>query len=263
MPARNIDQVALPILEVSEVLTDADLVELIRTGREDLQMASARRREVSGAVADALVATENERVVTELVGNDRADLSETALVRVVERFGGVDNIQGAMVHRSRLPVAVAERLVVQLSEQLCDYLVKHHELSADTASEIVLRARERATLNLVSDKAGEEDVLALTALLAANGRLTPSLVLRALCVGDLVFFEASLAALAGVPIDNARVLIHDGGPLGLKSIHNKAGLPPSLLPTIRTALAIAGETRSEERRVGKESGSTCRSRWST
>src|SRR3546814_4316802 len=95
----DIGQVALPIRELSEVLTDADLFGLTRTAKVDRQMAIARLREVSGAVADALVATENERVVTELVGNDRADLSETALVRVVERFGGVDNIQGAMVHR--------------------------------------------------------------------------------------------------------------------------------------------------------------------
>src|SRR3546814_7658773 len=73
MLARDIDQVALPILEFSEVLTDADLVELIRPAKEDRQMAIARRREVSGARADALLATEHVRVGTELVGKAPAD----------------------------------------------------------------------------------------------------------------------------------------------------------------------------------------------
>lgn len=240
--ARDIDSVALPVLEFSDVLTDEDLLELIAEAKVERQEAIARRREVSGVVADALVETGSERVVTALVGNDGADLSELTLSRVVDRFGENGEVQTAMVRRSRLPISVSERLVAKLSDHLRDYLVKHHELSVDTASDIVFRARERTILNLASGDAGEDDVVQLTTQLAAKGRLTPSLVLRALCIGDLVFFEAAMAALAGVPVENARILIHDRGPLGLKSIHEKAGLPATLLPTIRTALQIASET---------------------
>src|SRR3546814_13193220 len=39
-----------------------------------------------------------------------------------------------------------------------------------------------------------------------------------------------------------------------------AGLPPET--AVRAAFDLAGPTRSEERRVGKEWVSTCRSRWS-
>lgn len=53
--ARDIDDVALPILETSEVFTDEDLVELVREVPETKQMAIARRNSLSAPVTDALI----------------------------------------------------------------------------------------------------------------------------------------------------------------------------------------------------------------
>ena len=78
--------------------------------------------------------------------------------------------------------------------------------------------------------------------LARGGRLTPSLLIRSLCTGDMTFFEVALSHLAKVPILNARLLIHDGGKLGLKSLYEKAGLPPALLTVVRIAVEVAHET---------------------
>ncbi len=89
------------------------------------------------------------------------------------------------------------------------------------------------------------DLEQLVAQLCDNGRLTPSLILRALCIGDLGFMEASLAALAGIPLVNARTLIHDQGPLGLKSLYDSAGLPPELYPAFRAAVDVANQTQHD------------------
>lgn len=240
--ARDIDQVAFPILEFSEVLTETDLVSLVRDSADARKLAIARRSSVPGSVADALVDTGSAEVVGALVGNEGAALSDAALGRVVDRFGTDEGVQGAMVGRTKLPVAIAERLVATLSDRLRDHLVARHELSPDTASELVLRARERATLNLVPGDVVAGDVHQLAAGLHANRRLTPSIVLRALCVGDMAFFEAAMAVRAGVPLENARILIHDQGQLGLTSIYRKADLPPALLSSFRAAVAIVGET---------------------
>jgi len=90
-----------------------------------------------------------------------------------------------------------------------------------------------------------EEIAALVDQLLNNGRLTPSIVLRALCVGDLSFFEHALSALAGVPVANARVLIHDEGSLGLKSLYQKAGMPAGLLPAYRSALEMVKNAELE------------------
>jgi hypothetical protein len=53
------------------------------------------------------------------------------------------------------------------------------------------------------------------------------------------FFETALAVLAGIVVENAKILVHDLGPLGLASLWGKAGRPASLLPSIRAAVAAA------------------------
>ena len=75
-----------------------------------------------------------------------------------------------------------------------------------------------------------------------NQRLTPSLVLRALCMGDTGFFEMAMAVMANVAVTNARLLIHDPGRLGLKSLYAKTTMPPRLLPAIRIAIDVIRET---------------------
>lgn len=239
--AKDVEEVALPILEDAVVLTDEDLVELVRTSPASKQEAIARRADVSESVSDALVDVGNEQVVATLVGNKGARITEQSLTRVVDKFGDSGLVQDPLVRREKLPVTVAERLVVVVSERLRDYLVTHHELSPHIAADMVLQSRERATVNLVSSSS-EEDVEKLVMQLYRNKRLTPSLVLRALCMGDMPFFEAAIAIMANVPIVNARILIHDAGRLGLKSLYDKSGMPPRLLSAVRVAIDVVHET---------------------
>lgn len=240
--ANDIDSVAAPILEFSDLLSVPDLVDLVRNGHEARQIAIARRKEVPAELADALIETDNAHVVGTLVGNNGATLSEAGLNRIVDRFGDMPAIQEPLVKRDRLPIAVAERLVARLSDHLRDYLVAHHDLTIDSASELILKARERATVNLIGEGKGTADVERLARQLYANGRLTPSLVLRALCAGDVLFFEVAISTMAKVKLPNARRLIHDPGMLGLQSLCTRAGLPPSLQGAIRMALDVAQET---------------------
>ncbi|MGQ9365219.1 DUF2336 domain-containing protein [Azospirillum sp. ST 5-10] len=240
--ARDVEAVAIPILSVSQVLTDADLLEVIRAGGDAKQTAVAQRPAVSASVAEALVETAGERAVAALVANEGADLGEKTLGRVLDRFGDSEAVQAPLVHRSRLPVTVAERLVAVVSEKLQNYLVAHHDLPAKTASDLILQSRERATVGLFTGESDELALERLVAQLARTGRLTPSLMVRALCMGDVAFFEAAMAQRAGVPLTNARLLIHDVGPLGLKSIYEKAKMPAALLPACRIALDVTSQT---------------------
>jgi uncharacterized protein (DUF2336 family) len=52
----------------------------------------------------------------------------------------------------------------------------------------------------------------------------------------------ALAVLANVPVVNARILIHDAGRLGLKSLYAKTTLPPRLMPAFRVAVDVVHET---------------------
>lgn len=253
--ASDIDSVALPILEFSSALTEADLVELVHTRMaEERHAAIARRAGLQGAVAEALVeATDSPDVIETLVANQTAELAESTLTKVVDRFGDNERIQAPLVRREGLPLAIAERLVARVSDNLRDYLISQHDIAPDTANELMMSARERATVGLVGDETDEQSLMRLVENMHVNGRLTPSLILRALCCGDIMLFEMAVARLARVPVHNARVLIHDGGPLGFKSIFQKAGLPDALLNVFRLALDVLSQTGFQERDYDRDS----------
>ncbi len=249
--AKDVDSVALPVLQFSEVLSDEDLIEIVRSQGATKQVAIAGRPSVSEVVSSALVETENENVVTTLVANTGAEISEKSLHKVVEDFGDSEAIQDAMVHRPKLPVTVAERLVTLVSENLKEELAKRHEMSDSMATDLILQSRERATITL-SSESDDEDVERLIRQLRKNGRLTPSIVLRALCMGDLKFFETAVCELADVPLVNGRQLIHDSGPFGLKGLYQKTGLPEAHFPAVRAAIDVARETDYDGRERDRE-----------
>ncbi|WP_420404808.1 DUF2336 domain-containing protein [Nisaea sp.] len=240
--AKDVETVAMPVLEFSDVLREEDLIEIASAADEMKQTAIARRDNVSEALADTLIDKGNQTVVETLVRNEGAAISESGFEKAIERFGEDENIQDGLVHRQKLPVGISERLVSIVSDRLREHLVKHHDLPANTATDLLLEARENATLSLVSNGAPSQTVEDLVAELHRNGRLTESIVLRAACLGDMDFAQAAMAELASVPLINAQKLFDDSGALGLKALFDRTGLPKRSYPVLRKALDVMRDT---------------------
>jgi uncharacterized protein (DUF2336 family) len=242
--ANDIESVAMPILMHSQVLTDDDLTAIVKSGAGSKQEAIASRPNVSEKLSDILVSTSGEKAVAKLMANPSAKIHETSFSKAVDRFPQSDAVKENIVRRPALPITVAERLVTVVSDKLKDYLVSHHELSPNIAADIVMQNRERTIIGL-SESSNAQELEKMVAQMHASGRLTPSLLLRSLCMGDVAFFEMSMAVMAKVPLLNARILIHDGGKLGLKSIYSKTGLPLQLLSAMRVAVDVINETEMD------------------
>jgi uncharacterized protein (DUF2336 family) len=239
--AQDIDDVALPMLADSLVLTDEDLAEIVRQGSADKQNTIAGRADLTEAVSDALIAHAAEPAVVRLMANGSAAIAEESLDRAATRFAASDAVKQAMVLRPTLPASVADRLVTMVSGEWQAQLVKRHALPPATAADILLASREQAILHL---SAGATDAALSTMIgqMHRNGRLTPTLILRALCTGDIAFFEAAMAVRGDVPLANAQLLIHDPSRQGLAALYRKADLPESLLGAVRAAVDVVDET---------------------
>jgi uncharacterized protein (DUF2336 family) len=240
--ARDVDSVSLPMLKFSEVLTDEDLIDIVRDHGETKQVAIAQRSSVSSRVADALIDTGNERAVARLVANEGARLTEQALGRVMSEYEESEAVSDSLARRPNIPASISAQLVEALSERLQEFLQQKHDVSPDVASNLILQARERATMSLVEYGSTDMELENLIEQLIRKERLTASLLLRSLCLGDMNFFERGLARLAGLPLQNARILIHDQGSLGLESIYMKAELSKRLFPAFRAGIELAHET---------------------
>jgi hypothetical protein len=87
-----------------------------------------------------------------------------------------------------------------------------------------------------------DDLEVVVRHLDRDGRLTPSLMLRAICAGDIELFTTGLAVRSKVAAESARLLVWDDGSLGLRAIFEKARFPIVLLPPFRVAIEVVKET---------------------
>ena len=61
--------------------------------------------------------------------------------------------------------------------------------------------------------------------LRVTGQLTTALLLRALCAGNVRFFETALAVLSGMPEGRVASLVRAGRANALQAVYARAGLP--------------------------------------
>lgn len=251
--AQDVERICVPILGASPVFTDADLVEIVRIGGPLRQVVVAKRPQVSKAVTRAIVEHGEEEAVEAACANDNAEFADETLDAAVTRFERSERVLAAMVYRDALPLAVTEKLVGLVGEQVRDRLLNRHEISAELALEIAMGAQERATVDLVDQAGRTSDVKAFVSHLRQHDRLTASLLLRALAQGHMTFLEWGLAELASVPHHRTWLMIHDAGPLGLKAIYDRAGLPARLYGAFRAgvdtyhSMEFDGGARDRER----------------
>lgn len=242
MLASDEDSVSMPVLENSDVLTDEDLVAIVRShGEITKNIAIANRKKVSNAVSAALVETENADVVSHLVKNAGAEISENSFQKIITDHGASEDIVTNVVQRANLPVTVVENLLSIVSETVAQELKGKYAGVSQKLEQESKKARETMTLKLLDTTTDPEQVQQLVDQMYESDRLSPSIILTALCRGNFTFFETSLAKIAGIPAANASKLINDKGALGFKSLYKKAGLPESMFEPCRLVLDVMHE----------------------
>src|ERR1700674_5840486 len=241
--ALSLDQasVAVPILEHSPLLIDADLVDIIATGNCEMQCAIARRVNLPASVCAAIAEVGTAAAALELIENAYAELAPFSWDRIVERHGHLAAIRESMLVLEDLPAATRVALVAKLSDTLTQFVVARNWLSADRAIRVAGEARDRSTVNIAARSRGD-DISGLVRHLRATGQLTAGLILRALLSGNLELFDHALAELSGLPQARVSALLHDRGGASQQALLQRAGLPESTFAAFRAAFEVSHET---------------------
>jgi len=240
--ALAVDQpsVALPVLEHSPLLIDADLVDIVATGNCETQCAIARRVGLPASVCAAIAEVGSAAAALELIENAYAELASFSWDRIVERHGHLAAIRESMLVLEDLPAATRAALVAKLSETLAQFVVARNWLSADRAGHITNEARDRSTLNIAARSRGD-DMRGLVAHLRATSQLTAGLILRALLSGNLELVSYALSELSEMPLARVASLLHDRSAGGLHALLKRAGLPESTFAAFRVTLEVCHE----------------------
>ncbi|WP_017930813.1 DUF2336 domain-containing protein [Robiginitomaculum antarcticum] len=235
---RDINSIAVPILEFSPVLTDDDLLDILRSKAAAKVMAIARRPTLTGSIVRAVIRFGDGPALANLAANDGAPLDEAAYEDMIRLSKSDDLIEESLIARRDLPPLVVEKLIAQASEEIAIRISQRHDLPVQLAITLGQRTRERATIDFIDQSWVAKDLKLMTRRLMDEGRLTDSLMVRAACCGQMRFTEYGLAARAGISHAKAALMLHESGTFGMQALGVRARLSHLSVQTLRGAAAI-------------------------
>ncbi|HMB77332.1 MAG TPA: DUF2336 domain-containing protein, partial [Kiloniellaceae bacterium] len=234
--AEDVESVALPILEYAEVLTDQDLIAIVRSRGRAHQTAIAKRKRVTPEVSEALVATGDATPVEALLANDGAEISDETYDNVVQLFPESDLVLEAMATRPDLPIAVVDKLIDQVSDHLRFEIASRYAAAAGTIEKLLDQGSDGATVAVLALYETLDDAENLAAQLHGRGRLSASLLLRALYNGQLDFFEFGLMRRAQIDLAEVRHQAADPLSPDFQRLYRRAQLPAVFFRLFRDVL---------------------------
>ena len=250
----DIDSVSIPFIKYYADLSDDDIKSIIDSQNFNKQKAVAMRANLSEDISHYIAEKCTEDIVGVLVSNESANIKEKTFDVIIGRFPESESIKKNMVYRSELPVSIIEKIIHTLSDELLKHLVLTHNLPNDIACDIVEQVKEKTTLKISEEYSSDKKIEELIHELYTSNRLTSSLVVRSICIGDLKFFEYALVYLSNTPIMEVRkILFSNNMDFMVRNLLRKAYIPKSMFPAVFSALKIIKEMRLDYKKNDSKS----------
>ena len=238
------NSVSIPFIQSYQSLTNQDLINIINSQNFEKQKAVANRKDISEDISQYIVDKCPEEIVGILIDNETASIVEKTFHTIVNKYNKSEKIQTKLVYRNELPVSIIERIVHNVSDELQKQLVTRHNLPSNLACDIVEQVKEKATLKISEDYSSDKQIKELVTQLNDANRLTPSLVVRSICMGDLKFFEYALSSLTNTPLNEvSKILINTEVDFMIRNLLRKASIPKTMFPAVFSALTVIKEMR--------------------
>lgn len=239
------DSIAIPFLEELPSLSAWHMLTVLRVGDEARQSAVAGRRDLSAETKAYIVKSGSVAAVVAYLANPAVKTSAADLRAIYARLGQSEEVVEALLVLPYLPSDIRIRQVKKSAIRMRQVMAERGWLAANDAADLVADAEERALLQIIARATGGDQQEAL-AFLAQNSMLTPSLVMRAACIGDVVALAAALSHLTGQTVPRITDFILGRGGSGIRSLLNRSGLPGPCHVLLMAAADVACEFRNLE-----------------
>jgi uncharacterized protein (DUF2336 family) len=221
-------EVAGPVLSKSERLDDETLIETARSKSQAHLLAISTRRVLSGAVTDVLVLRGNDEVIHSTVNNPGAEFSERGFTRLVDRAEGDDNLATCLGLRPTMPRHLYLKLLAKASDAVRRRLEEANPHMAREVPDAVREATRRARATTKQTDIAH----ALVRSLYEDGRLDEQQIAAFAEEGKFDETNASLAALANVPISVAENMMVESRSEGVMILAKVSGMAWSTVKAI-------------------------------
>ena len=223
------------------MLSDEELVRVVRTNAMQYALAVAGRQRLSEMVSEALVDTGEAAVVARLVENTGASLSQTTMARVIQDFRDNEQIHARVIRRPELPYELVEQLIGVMGDRLEWQLIRERRMPAEEARALMHAVRERAAISFTARAHADGKLQQHLLAEFSTGRLDHERLLRFLRDGDIASLEIGLALHARLEPNQVRHLLYHADRRHLAALCIAAGFATLHYITLRMAMEIAEE----------------------
>jgi uncharacterized protein (DUF2336 family) len=232
--ARDVElRVAEPVLKNSPLLSDDDLLAIIKAGPIAGAIAAIAKRPLLGeSISQAISSTADSEAIAALLANGGAQIREDVLDELCVRAPSQPSWHEPLVHRPRLPLAAIKRLAQFVANHLLEALKAQPLIDEVTAQEVAALVRSR-----IDEDAPGDDPVAQVKAMAAVGKLDEAALTSALESGQRRFVVAALAQLAGTDIATVSRIMAAHSAKGVTALAWKAKLSMRLALQLQTRLA--------------------------
>lgn len=232
--------VAVPVLEYSPLLDDADLIGLVTGGLgEEGLSAVARRLDVHEAVVDAVVKTQNAVATQTVLENATAEVSDNSLGQMVVLAETAPALHKPLVNRDNLPTRTVLRIATFVSAALMELLIERHAHQKDLVDELRKTVRDRIERGELEEAESEDDEnhpANRARRMHNDGTLDNDALDEAIDDNDLAFVRHGLALLAGVSDSTINGILSSGSAKAITALAYKADLKMRLAVRLQTLL---------------------------
>lgn len=238
------DDIALPFLGATPALGYWHMMAVLKVGDAPRQATVAARTDISSEALAYIIKSASLEACLALFDNPVVVLGEADYHTLYERFGQAGDMVEALLARTDLPLDIRIQQTKRAASRMQQLMAERGWAPANDASQLIADAEEVALLRILVE-ANDAELARAVAFLVSKSMLTPSLIVRAACLGEMHVVERSLAHLASVPVQRARESMAGRGLGGFRSLHSKSGLPASCLGILQAACDVARDEREE------------------
>lgn len=200
--------VARSILLNSGCLREQDLISVAQTQGQEHLATLAQRPAVSSAVSDVLVSRGDDKVLVNLVSNQSAAISRTAMETIVDRSEKNEALQGPLVKRPDLPVDLLQDMFLFVAKGLREQaMTRLKGVSPDSVERALADAQKRFSRMVSEGNIADAKAEAYINDKHRKRELNEGALVQMLRSGMLAEFISGLARLSELDTKTARRIV--------------------------------------------------------
>jgi len=202
--AKDVIEVAGPILKKSQALSEADLVAIAENQSQAHLKMLTQRSTVPESVSDSIVRRGDDEAVVSLVKNAGAKISRAAFENITERAETNADLHAPLVTRKETPTDLLNDLMTVVETRLRDRILEKFDgIDPDELQQAIDASHKRLEARLSNDKDADEAKRYVNGM-KLRRQLDGALLIRLLRENQIMRCAAGLAEMTETDLGTAK-----------------------------------------------------------